>query len=81
MTKSKEPSKNSKPRKNYLRFSGLAIQMGAIIGLGAWGGMSLDEHYQTSNKVFTISVTLFAIAASLYLVIKDVINMSKEDDE
>ena len=68
-------------RNNYLRFSGVAIQMGAIIGLGAWGGTSLDAHYQITNKFFTISLTLFAVASSLYLVIKEVINMSKEDDK
>jgi hypothetical protein len=55
--------------------------MGAIIGLGAWGGSSLDAHYQISNKLFTITLTLFAVAASLYLVIKEVINISKDDDQ
>ena len=54
--------------------------MGAIIGLGAWGGSSLDAHYQNTNKLFTIILTLLAVAASLYLVIKEVINMSKDDE-
>ncbi len=55
--------------------------MGAIIGLGAWGGSSLDTYYQNSNKLFTISLTLLGVAASLYLVIKEVIKMSKDDDQ
>ncbi len=81
MTKSKDPSKKNKPRNNYLRFTGAAIQMGVVIGLGAWGGISLDKHYQTSNKVFTIILTLLGVGISLYLIIKEVINMSKDNDE
>lgn len=81
MTKNEKSSKKPKLPNNYLRFSGIAIQMGAIIGLGAWGGSSLDAHYQISNKLFTITLTLFAVAASLYLVIKEVINISKDDDQ
>lgn len=80
MMKNNQPSKKPKQRNNYLRFSGVAIQMGAIIGLGAWGGSSMDAHYQNTNKLFTIILTLLAVAASLYLVIKEVINMSKDDE-
>ena len=79
MTKNEKSSKKSKPHNSYLRFSGVAIQMGAIIGLGAWGGSALDTHYQISNKIFTITLILFAVASSLYLVIKEVINMGKDD--
>ena len=81
MMKNNQPSKKRKPLNNYLRFSGVAIQMGAIIGLGAWGGSSLDSHYHITTKLFTIILTLIGVAASLYLVIKEVINMSKDDDK
>lgn len=57
---------------DLLRFSGLAFQMAAIIGLGAWGGKQLDQYYQTSKPYFTIFLSLAAIAAALYLVIRDV---------
>jgi hypothetical protein len=81
MMKNNQPSKKPKPRNNYLRFSGVAIQMGTIIGLGAWGGSSLDAHYSITNKLFTITITLLAVAISMYIVIKEVINMSKNNDE
>ena len=81
MKKNNPSTKKPKRHNTYLRFSGVAIQMGAIIGLGAWGGSSLDAHYQNSNKLFTIILTLSAVAGSLYLVIKEVINMSKDDDK
>jgi F0F1-type ATP synthase assembly protein I len=57
----------------FLKYSNLAIQMAVTIGLGAWAGVKLDKHYQTSKPVFTIILSLFGIAAALYLVLKDFI--------
>lgn len=63
---------NPQAPKDLLRFSGLAFQMAAIIGLGAWGGKQLDLHYHTRKPYFTIALSLAAIAAALFLVIRDV---------
>lgn len=75
-------SKKQLPRKQpnaFFRFSNLGIQMGVIIGLSAWGGVKLDEHFKTKHPYFTIVLSLFGVAAALYVVIKDVIKQS--DDE
>ena len=77
----KKPSKKPTPLNKYVRFSGMAVQMGVTIGLGAWGGSKLDEYYQIDSKIFTIILSLLAIAASLYIVIREVIKMQKEDEE
>lgn len=59
---------------SLLKYSNLAIQMGLIIGLSAWGGQKLDQHYLTKTPVFTIVLCLSGIGISLYLVLKDFIN-------
>ena len=41
--------------------------MGAIIGLGAWGGPELDAWSGNQKPVYTIIFSLLAIAISLYL--------------
>lgn len=77
-------SKNQLPRKppnNLLRFSNLGIQMGVIIGLSAWGGTKLDDYFQTKDPYYTIVLSLLGIAAAFYIVIKDVISESKNNDE
>ena len=56
-----------------LRYSGLAIQMGAIIGLAVWAGNRLDERAQNKTPVYTIVLSLAGIGAALYLTIKDLI--------
>lgn len=76
MAKDKEPRKS-----DYLRFSSLGFQMAITIGLGAWAGTYLDNKYQTKQPYFTIVIILLAIAIALYQVIKEVIHLSKDDDD
>ena len=54
-----------------MKFSGMAFQMGGTILLGALGGRQLDAYFQTSQPYFTIFLSLLAIFAALYLVLKD----------
>jgi len=73
---------NKEPRKSdYLRYSSLGFQMAITIGLGAWAGTYLDEKYQTEQPYYTIGIILFAIAIALYQVIKEVIDLSKDEPE
>ncbi len=81
MKKQKKSLKKSKPLNNYVKFSSMAIQMGATIAFGAWAGSKLDEKFNTPKRLFTIITSLLAIAVSLYIVIKDVINMQKNNDK
>lgn len=60
------------------KYGNLAIQMGVIIGLSAWGGQKLDEHYKNKTPVFTIVLSLLGIGAALYIVLKDIIKQNKD---
>lgn len=65
----------------FARFSSLGIQMGATIAICTWLGVWLDKKFQSENAYWTLGLTLFGVFAGLYLVIRDVIEMSKEDDK
>ena len=75
----KEETKKSKklPDKSksnsILRYSGMGLQMGAIMLLGAWGGMQIDKHYAIKNSIFTATLTILAVVIAVYLTIKDLI--------
>lgn len=58
---------------SFLKYGNMALQMGAVIGLSAWGGKKLDLYFQNSSPVFTIVLSLLGIAAALYLALKDFI--------
>lgn len=73
--------KKDRPQvKTYIRFSSIAIQMGIVITAGAIGGQWLDEKQGNEFPIWTLILTLFAIFASLYQIIREVIKMGKDED-
>ncbi|MEN0003989.1 MAG: AtpZ/AtpI family protein [Bacteroidota bacterium] len=57
--------------RNYMKYSGMAFQMGAIILVGALIGQQLDEYYQLERPYLTGLFALLSIFAALYLSLKD----------
>ena len=64
----------------YARFSSIVIQMGVIISFFTWLGLYLDGEYNSETGWWTISLSLFGIVISLYLVINNVIKISNKDE-
>lgn len=79
----KKNEKSSKKQNNslnqYARFSSIAIQMGVIIGVSAWGGRKLDAKLNLNKPYLTIVLSLVGVALALYLIIREVINMGKNE--
>ncbi len=70
-TNGRKPPK--KPLNDYARYSGMAVQMGVIIALGAWGGTKLDAYFGFKTPVITLVLTLLSVFIAIYLSIKDFI--------
>ena len=64
-------SEQKKPNR-FVRLSGIGIQMAATIFLGAFLGRYLDDKYPMEKKWWTIGLTIFTVAISLYNVLKQV---------
>lgn len=54
----------------YLRYSGLAFEMVATIGLATYGGYLLDDYMGLKFPVFLLSFAMLSLAGSMYLLIK-----------
>ncbi len=65
---------------NYLKFSGIAIQMAVVITLAAYFGKWLDEKLEHETPGLTITFVLVAIFASLYQLIQALIKLGKDDE-
>ena len=63
-----QPPKES-PIHQYAVYSNLAFEMGAVIALGVFGGIKLDNLLNVS-PLFTILCSLASIAVSMYLIIR-----------
>lgn len=72
-----QPDKK-KPHR-IVRLSGIGAQMAGTIFLGALLGRYLDDKYPMEKKWWTIGLTIFAVAISLYNVLKQVNRMNDED--
>lgn len=73
-------SKKKSQLDTYAKYSGIAFQMIAVIGLGSYGGVKLDELYPDLYPMFTLICSLSSVAIAMYLVIKQVGGTSKNND-
>jgi ATP synthase protein I len=70
--KSKKQPDNNKSN-SILRYSGMGVQMGAIMLLGAYAGIQIDKHFGIKNNLFTAILTIVAVIVAVYLTIRDLI--------
>jgi F0F1-type ATP synthase assembly protein I len=61
----------------YLKYSSMAFQMAATIGLFAFIGYEIDQHFRIKNSYSTIGFALLGVGISLFTVIKDFIKPDK----
>ena len=77
--KKPSPSKTTKGQSrksalsDYGRYSSLAFQMIAIILVGVFGGIKLDQVVRWEFPVFTLVLTILAVIMSMYYAVKDLI--------
>lgn len=69
------PSKK-KPLEVAAKYTGIGIQMAAVIGLGTWLGMWLDGE-TPEFPLYTLICSLLAVFAAIYLVIRQLLHDSK----
>jgi len=66
-----------KGRNQFLRFIGFGLQMGITIYLGHFFGSWLDVKLDSPGEWYSKGLTLFAVIASTYLIIKEVSKLSQ----
>lgn len=59
--------------KSYARYSGMAIQLGVTIALGAFVGRKVDEWLSLEQPLMTALFSLLATIAGIYLLVKDLV--------
>jgi uncharacterized membrane protein YfcA len=74
-----EPSKK-KPRNNIVVLTGIGLQMGVTIFLGAYFGKWLDAKYPSDKKWFTMACVILAVALSLYSLVQQLNKFNQEDE-
>ena len=62
---------------SYLKYSGMAFQMGATIGIFTFIGYQLDEHFKLKTAYCTILFSLIGVGISLFTVFRDFMKPNK----
>jgi hypothetical protein len=76
---SKKPSdKKNNPFESYARYSGMAIQMLAIIAAGSFGGVKIDKWLNIKFPVFTVILSLAGVTLAIWLLIKEFNNTTNK---
>ncbi len=69
-----KPSREKRPPlESYARYSGLAFQMFAIIGIGIFGGVKLDQWLNLGFPVCTVLLSILSVSAAIYFAVKDLL--------
>ena len=71
-----------KPKKQlnpYVRFTTIALQMGLTIYLGSKLGEWLDVKFDNQNQLYYKIVTLCSVFIAIFVVIRQVINLTNKD--
>jgi len=74
-----KPNKKKQLNK-FLQLTGVGLQMGITIYLGAYFGKKLDAYFQTSGKTYTLILTLVALVISLYSIIQQLKKINDKYD-
>ena len=75
------PQNPKKQFRNYIVFSGIAVQMGLTIYLGVLFGKWLDSKIASEKKYFTILFTLVSLLISIYSVVKQLKNFDESESK
>lgn len=76
-----DKKRKGKGLSTWIEFTQIGLQMGVIISIGVLLGVWLDEKYPNNYHIFSVSLSLFSVFASLYLVIKKVLKMAKKEEK
>jgi F0F1-type ATP synthase assembly protein I len=66
-----------RPSSDYLRYSGLAFQLIALILIGVWLGGKIDAWQQSEQPIWTAIFSLLFVCAGMYQLFRE---LSKKSD-
>ncbi len=61
-----------------MKYASMGTQMLVIMAVCTFGGYYIDQWFAWKTPVFTLLLSLFGIAAALYLSIKDFLQINKK---
>jgi F0F1-type ATP synthase assembly protein I len=83
MTQQKDNQQDQKQGKElntYAKFSGIVVQMVAIILVGTYVGVKLDERFPNKNNLYTVGLAFTSVIAAIVFTVMRIIAASKKEE-
>ena len=64
--------KDKEEPNNFLKYSGLGIQLLVSIGLAAWLGLKLDGYFELKFPIFLMLLVFIVFAGSIYMLYRSI---------
>ena len=61
---------NKRKFDDFIRYSGLAFEMAAIMGVGVFLGIKIDQWLNLSFPAFTLGLMIISVVAAIYHAIR-----------
>jgi F0F1-type ATP synthase assembly protein I len=68
-----DQEKYQKPKKkldDFIRYSNMAFEMVAIMGIGTWSGILIDDWLELGFPVFTLVLMVLSVVGAIYHAIR-----------
>lgn len=72
--------KKKKYLDSYARYSSIGFQMLAIILIGVFGGLKLDQWLDLKAPIFTVILSILSVILAIYYAVKDLIRTDRKDN-
>ncbi len=69
--KNQNLNKRKKKLDQFIRYSGLAFEMIAIMAVGVFAGYKIDQWLNLSFPAFTLGLMIFSVIGAIYHAIKN----------
>ncbi|MFY9150723.1 MAG: AtpZ/AtpI family protein [Prolixibacteraceae bacterium] len=66
----KNSNRDKKQFDDFIRYSGLAFEMIAIMGIGVWVGYKIDQWLELSFPVATLVLMILSVVGAIYHAIR-----------
>lgn len=63
-------NKQKKKFDDFIRYSGLAFEMIAIMGIGVWVGAKIDQWLELNFPAFTLFLMILSVVGAIYHAIR-----------
>jgi F0F1-type ATP synthase assembly protein I len=74
----KKPVRQNGRVQAYAKYSGMAVQLGGTIAIGAFIGRKLDQYFALEKPLLTAFFALAATVGGIYLLINGLINKNDQ---